>query len=55
MSIQKIDISTFTIFKDIEITFSKGCNIFIGENATGKTQLLKLLNNGNEDGQLTIM
>lgn len=54
MSIQKIHISNFTVFKDIDITFSKGCNLFIGENATGKTQLLKMLNNKNVEGQRSL-
>ena len=43
MAIQKIKIENFTVFKDVEIEFSPGVNVFIGENGTGKTHLLKLL------------
>ena len=43
MSIQKIIVDNFTVFKKIEINFCNGVNIFIGENGTGKTHLLKLL------------
>ena len=43
MAIQKIKIENFTVFENIEIDFCDGVNIFIGENGTGKTHLLKLL------------
>jgi len=43
MAIEKIKIENFTVFKDVEIEFSPGVNVFIGENGTGKTHLLKLL------------
>lgn len=39
----KINISNFTKFKNISIDFSKGINVFIGENGTGKTHLLKIM------------
>ncbi|WP_312072064.1 ATP-dependent nuclease [Anaerotignum propionicum] len=55
MSIQKIHISNFTVFKDIDITFSNGCNLFIGENATGKTQLLKMLNDNHINRQISFL
>ncbi|WP_157151143.1 ATP-binding protein [Brachyspira sp. SAP_772] len=42
--INNIKISNFTVFKNAEINFSKGLNIFIGRNGTGKTHLLKLIN-----------
>ena len=42
--IENIKISNFTIFKNAEINFSKGLNVFIGKNGTGKTHLLKLIN-----------
>jgi len=43
MAVKKIEIKDFNIFKDFELEFSPGINVFIGENGTGKTQLLKLL------------
>ncbi|ELV04739.1 AAA family ATPase, partial [Brachyspira hampsonii] len=43
-NIENIKISNFTVFKNAEINFSKGLNIFIGKNGTGKTHLLKLIN-----------
>ncbi|MEI0567133.1 AAA family ATPase, partial [Brachyspira pulli] len=42
--IENIKISNFTVFKNAEINFSKGLNVFIGKNGTGKTHLLKLIN-----------
>ena len=42
ITINHAEIKNFTIFEDIDITFDN-VNIFIGENATGKTHLLKLL------------
>lgn len=42
--INNIKISNFTVFKNVEINFSKGLNVFIGRNGTGKTHLLKLIN-----------
>lgn len=39
----KIRFENFTAFKKLEIEFSKGINIFIGENGTGKTHILKAL------------
>jgi len=43
MAISKIEVKNFTVFDEIAIDFTKGINIFIGENGTGKTHLLKLL------------
>lgn len=42
--INSVELSNFTVFKKNEIEFSKGLNIFIGKNGTGKTHLLKLIN-----------
>ncbi|MEI0559257.1 ATP-binding protein [Brachyspira intermedia] len=42
--IENIKISNFTVFKKADINFSKGLNVFIGRNGTGKTHLLKLIN-----------
>jgi predicted ATPase len=39
----KLRLENFTAFRDIEIKFSPGVNVFIGENATGKTHILKVL------------
>lgn len=42
MYIDYLYLNNFTVFKTLNIEFSKGVNIFIGENGTGKTHLLKL-------------
>lgn len=42
MSLTKIKINNFTIFEDIKIPFSRGLNVLIGENGTGKTHIMKL-------------
>jgi len=43
MAIQKLTVENFTVFDKMEIEFCKGVNVFIGENGTGKTHLLKML------------
>lgn len=41
--IEQLHIKNFTCFRDTSFEFSKGINIFMGENGTGKTHLLKIL------------
>ena len=41
MHINEIELKDFRNYKDIKISFSKDMNIFIGENAQGKTNLLE--------------
>ena len=43
MNIKNLTIKNFTVFEEIEVSFSKGINIIIGENGSGKTHLLKLI------------
>ena len=43
MAIKKISVANFTVFENIDIEFCDGINVFIGENGTGKTHLLKIL------------
>jgi len=40
--LDSLNVSRFTVFEDLEFKFSRGLNIFMGENGTGKTHLLKL-------------
>ena len=42
MRLQSLRIANFTAFEDVELSFSPGLNVFVGENGTGKTHLLKL-------------
>jgi len=37
----KIKFEKFTAFENLEVPFSPGLNIFVGENGTGKTHILK--------------
>jgi energy-coupling factor transporter ATP-binding protein EcfA2 len=48
--IKQLTLNNFTAFSDLTLDFSPGINIVIGENGTGKTQLLKaiLALNGQE-------
>ncbi|HHY21028.1 MAG TPA: AAA family ATPase, partial [Bacilli bacterium] len=39
----KISFKNFTAFDSLDIKFSPGINVFIGENGTGKTHILKVL------------
>lgn len=40
--INKIKLKNFTCFKNVDLNFSKGINVIIGENGTGKSNLLRL-------------
>ena len=42
MRLQSLRIANFTAFEDVDLSFSPGLNVFVGENGTGKTHLLKL-------------
>jgi predicted ATPase len=39
--LEKIKFEKFTAFEKLEVNFSPGVNIFVGENGTGKTHILK--------------
>lgn len=39
--LERIQFKNFTNFEDLEVMFSPGINVFIGENGTGKTHILK--------------
>lgn len=39
--ITRFKASNFTVFTDLNVEFSSGINIFIGQNGTGKTHLMK--------------
>jgi len=41
--IEKLRFRKFTAFEKLDITFSEGINIFVGENGTGKTHILKAI------------
>lgn len=41
--ITKLKFKNFTGFKELEINFSPGINVFVGENGTGKTHILKVV------------
>ena len=41
--ISMLEVKNFTLFEKVKLEFSEGINIFIGENGTGKSQILKLL------------
>lgn len=43
MKIKKLSLSHYTVFDVLDIELSKGINVFVGENGTGKSHLLKVL------------
>lgn len=43
MAISKLSLENFTVFEHIDIEFCDGINVFIGENGTGKTHIMKIL------------
>lgn len=40
--LKTLKIKNFTVFGDVEFTFSPGLNVIVGENGAGKTHVLKL-------------
>ena len=43
MALDRLVLENFTVFKNLDIKFSNGINVFIGDNGAGKTHMLKLL------------
>lgn len=43
MAIENLKLKNISVFKELDITFNKGINIFMGENGTGKTHIMKLM------------
>lgn len=43
MAIKKIEMENITVFDKMDIDFTDGINVFIGENGVGKTHVMKLL------------
>ena len=43
MKVEKLNLENVACFKHLEINFSEGLNILIGENSTGKTVILKIV------------
>lgn len=41
--LKSVEIKNLTVFPKAKLEFSPGLNVFIGENGTGKTHLLKIL------------
>ena len=40
---KKLELENFTVFEKASFEWVDGINVFVGENGTGKTHLLKLL------------
>ena len=43
MYLKRMTLENFTVFRHLEMDFSRGVNIFIGENGMGKTHVMKAL------------
>ncbi len=43
MAVTRITLVNFSVFETLDIQLSEGVNVFIGENGTGKTHLMKIL------------
>ena len=43
MNIKSVDLKNFTVFTDFHLDVNSGVNVFVGENGTGKTHLLKAI------------
>lgn len=42
MRLKRLKAQNFTAFPEVDLTFAKGLNVFVGENGTGKTLLMRL-------------
>jgi ABC-type ATPase involved in cell division len=52
MVLTKIYLENFTVFDKIEMKFTPNINVFIGENGTGKTHVMKLLYSACQAAQI---
>jgi energy-coupling factor transporter ATP-binding protein EcfA2 len=43
MPFSRLHVKNFTVFEDLKLELVDGINVFVGENGTGKTHLLKLM------------
>jgi len=43
MIIKRIKLENYTVFENQQVEFGQGINVFVGENGTGKTHILKAL------------
>ena len=43
VAIKRLTLENFTVFEKIQIPFTPGVNVIIGENGTGKTHVMKVL------------
>lgn len=43
MKLKELKLKNYTVFEDVSFVFDEGINVFIGENGTGKTHIIKLL------------
>lgn len=43
MKLKRLELEQFTVFERTDFDFTEGLNLFIGENGTGKSHLMKLL------------
>jgi predicted ATP-dependent endonuclease of OLD family len=43
MKIKKLLIKNYRVFKDVQVTLNNDCNIFVGDNDSGKSTLLEIL------------
>jgi energy-coupling factor transporter ATP-binding protein EcfA2 len=42
MGLTRVKLENFTAFKELDLEFSPGINVFVGENGTGKTHVMKV-------------
>lgn len=47
----KISLENFTVFDELELSFSPGINVFIGENGAGKTHIMKIIYSASQATQ----
>lgn len=52
MKINQLKLENYTIFSELNIKFDSGINIFVGENGTGKTHILKLLYSASQSSKV---
>lgn len=55
MAIERLKLENFTVFEKLDLEFVEGINIFVGENGTGKTHIMKIIYSACQAARADVM